>query len=134
MKLDLLVLLSAIATSEGYFTAGTVPARNANPGDLRFAGQDGSVPSADGGSMPFAKFDCEGRGIAANLRQICKNIQAGDTLRTFVYRWAPPTGPDGGNNSALYLSETIRRIKSVTGLDIDPDVKLWNYLTIQHID
>lgn len=128
--LDLLDLLSAIGSAEGYFTPGTVPARCNNPGDLRFAGQFGAVPSTEGGKWDFAKFDRPERGVIAGLRQLCADIQRGDTLTQLVYTWAPP---GDGNNSALYLSETIRRIKSVSGLDIEPNVPLWNYLTIRHI-
>jgi hypothetical protein len=131
--LDMMVLLSAFGTSEGYFVAGTPPNVNNNPGDLRWAGQDGAKESTHG--QGFACFDSIGRGVSANLRQFAMDIQRGDSLRAMVYRWAPPTGNDGGNNSALYLSETIRRIKAAQGLTIDPDQPLWNYLVagLQHI-
>jgi hypothetical protein len=132
-KLDLLVLLSAIGSAEGYFTTGTVPNSSNNPGDLRFAGQEGSKPSIHGGPIPFAQFDCPERGIVAGLRQICAMTQRGLSLRQLIYAWAPPTGPDGGNPSELYLTETIRRISQASGVTIDPERKLWEYLPISHI-
>ena len=125
-KLDLLVLLSAIATAEGFFVPGSLPQRNNNPGDLDFAGQDGAVAAGR-----FAKFEGLGCGTAANLRQICKDIQDGATLMTLIEKyWAPP---GDGNDSARYLSETIRRVQQASGLVIDPDTKLWDYLVLQEI-
>lgn len=129
-QLNLLTLLSAIATAEGFFVDATIPNKCNNPGDLRYAGQDGSTPSKFGTPIPFAQFDSVGRGTAANLRQLCRTIQSGATLRTLIYGWAPPTD---GNDTSNYLNETIRRIKSKDGLDIDPDVKLWDYLKLDRI-
>jgi len=132
-KLDFLVLVAAFATSEGFFVEGSVPQRCANPTDLRFAGQEGSVPSQYGKPVPFAQFKDVGTGIAAAVRQMCAYMQKGFSLRKLVYTWAPPTGEDGGNNSALYLTETIRRIKAASGVDIDPDTPLTAYLHIERI-
>lgn len=125
-KLDLLTLMSAIATAEGFWVDGSVPQRNNNPGDLDFASQTGAVASGR-----FAQFDSVGRGIAASLRQILKDIQSGATLRTLIYTWAPPSD---GNATATYLAETMRRIQSASGLVIDPDRKLWEYLVLEKID
>lgn len=122
--LDLLVLMSAIATAEGYFVPGSLPNRHNNPGDLDFADQLGAV--ADG---RFAKFDSVGRGVAANLRQICKRIQEGNSLHQLISIWAPPNE----NNTAQYLAETIRRIEKASGLVVDPDVPLWSYLELRQI-
>ena len=132
-KLDFLVLVSAFASSEGYWVPNSVPAKCFNPTDLRYAGQEGSVPSQYGGPIPFAHFKDEGTGVAAAIRQFCAYIQKGYTLRKLVYAWAPPTGADGGNNSALYLAETIRRVEAASGLVIDPDKPLTSYLAIAHI-
>jgi hypothetical protein len=133
MKLDLLVLLSAMATQEGFFTPTSIAAKNANPGNLRFAGQEGSKPSQYGGPIPFAQFTSLGVGTAACLRLICKYIQEGASLKSLIYHWAPPTGADGGNNSALYVTEVTRRIKAASGLDVNPDLPLYTYLPLTHI-
>lgn len=124
-KLDLLVLLSAVATAEGFFVSGTIPQRNNNPGDLDFAGQLGAVANGR-----FAQFDSIGRGTAACLRQIVADIQRGDTLRTLIYTWAPPSD---GNATAAYLVDTIRRVQKASGLVIDPDQPLWSYLPLENI-
>lgn len=124
-KLNLLDLLSAFAVSEGYFVQGTPPNRNNNPGDLDFAGQFGAIKKGR-----FAAFDKKERGIVAGLRQLCADAQRGLTLREIVHSWAPSAD---GNNEALYLSEGIRRVKTVSGVDIDPDVPLWDYLPISYI-
>ena len=142
-RLDLLDLLSALSTAEGYWVAGTPPHEDNNPGDLRFAGQVGAVKSKHG-TPPFAHFDCLGRGIANNLRQILKRVAEGHavpgkpwqpmTLRILLtdpeIGWAPAAD---GNNAPLYLREAIRRVKAFSGLEIDPDKPLWDYLIIERI-
>lgn len=130
MRLDLLVLVSAFATAEGFFVPNSIPARLLNPTDLRYAGQQGSKPSQFGGPIPFAQFTSVGIGTAAALRQMCKYIQEGCSLRQLVYKWAPPSD---GNNSENYLKETIRRIESASGITIDPEKPLHEYLTLTHI-
>ena len=113
-------LASAIASAEGYFVSGSLPARNNNPGDLREAG---SYPTFDG----FVVFKQKNAGIAALYRQICLNIFRGESLRNLVYSWAPP---EDHNNSENYLRETARRI----GLTMDQaDEPLWNFLEIEHV-
>lgn len=143
MKLDLVVLASCFATSEGFFAPGNPPpVRNNNPGDLRFYNQDGALESEDGRVFDaagkkvlpgFAKWGRKEQGTCALLRQLCAYCQRGYTLTQAVDSWAPPKGPDGGNNSALYLSETIRRYKAATGDTIDPNVPLWDFLVLSHI-
>ncbi len=143
MRLDLVILASCFGTSEGAFAPGDPPpVRNNNPMDLRFYGQEGAIESADGQihdaegkkiAPGFAKWPQKEMGACAGLRQLCAYAQRGMTLRQVVYVFAPPSGPDGGNNSALYLSETIRRYKAATGDTIDPTVPLWSYLELIHI-
>lgn len=128
-KLNLLDLLSAIATEEGAFNPANLPARNNNPGDLDWAGQNGAVQAGR-----FAKFDRWERGVCQALRQIVKRIDAEATLRTLITDehtgWAPASD---GNNSAKYLRDTIARIAKVSGVTIDADKPLWDYLLIEEI-
>lgn len=130
-NLDLLVLASAFAVSEGYFVQGSVPQRNNNPGDLRYAGQEGSVPSKDGTGIPFAKFDSPERGTCALLRQLAAYAQRGMSLRQIYTAYAPSSD---GNNTELLINKAVQRVSvAQPGLQINPDVPLWTYLKLADI-
>lgn len=150
MKLDLMILASCIATGEGEFAPGNPPpVRNNNPGDVRFAGQHFAVESVDGRVFDstgkkvvpgFAKWARREQGIAGLLIQIMLGVQRGENLAELMSIWAPPKGPDGGNPTAVYIAETIRRYKVGTvsaanpdGDTIDPTIPLWTWLTLVHL-
>lgn len=101
-------LASAIAQSEGFYAPGsTAPKTNHNPGDLRAS----PLPrkKSPGG---FVIFNSDQEGFISLVVQLMLYAQRGMTLKDAIYSWAPPPGPrspDGGNNTALYLSETVRR-------------------------
>jgi len=114
-------LASAIATAEGFFHPGTVPARLNNPGDLRAAPWLAHPVRTDG----FWAAPTRAVGLAGLYHQIALDIARGVSLRQLVYSWAPPTD---GNNTEVYLTETARRV-GITDLD-EP---LQNYLDIVEI-
>ena len=89
-------LANAMVKKEGGQVPGTLPYRNNNPGDLRFAGQRGAVPGAGG----FAAFPTWEDGFAALKRQIALDASRGLTLQQFIYKFAPPSE----NRSAEYLA------------------------------
>lgn len=62
---------NAIAQFEGYNSPGSRPARNHNPGDLKFAGQAGAVGRDSGG---FAIFPDDVTGFQALYRQLEKYV------------------------------------------------------------
>jgi len=118
--MDVLTKLAcAIATAEGWFHPDptVLPRRNNNPGNLR------ASPLTRPKEKGFVKFAGPKEGIAALYHQIAKHVLRGYTLRTLVEKWAPPTE----NDTERYVRETARR----TGLD--PDVPLWDYLTMERI-
>jgi hypothetical protein len=104
------LLACAIATQEGWFTAGTMPSRLSNPGDIRFAGQANAQRDPSG----FAKFSSGPAGITALFRQLWLQVSTGQTVREIVYAWAPPSE----NNTAAYLANVLKW----TGLDADVPV------------
>ncbi len=57
----------AIATFEGFYVAGSRPARNHNPGDLKYAGQPGAVGKD---SADFAIFPDDAAGFTALYNQL----------------------------------------------------------------
>lgn len=114
-------LASAIATKEGWFaTANDIPKEDNNPGDLRASPLDRTKP------LGFVKFNSPQEGIATLYWQILFYALRGATARTCIQAWAPPTGADGGNDTAAYLAD----VQKWTGLDLD--VPLWNYLKLEN--
>jgi len=62
---------NTIAQMEGYNTPGTRPARNHNPGDLKYAGQPGAIGADAGG---FAIFPDDVTGFQALYLQLQKYV------------------------------------------------------------
>jgi hypothetical protein len=62
----------AIARFEGFYTAGSRPQRNHNPGDLKFAGQSGAVGQDSAG---FAIFPDDATGFQALYNQLNKYVR-----------------------------------------------------------
>jgi hypothetical protein len=124
-------LASAIATAEGFFTDGTLPRRDNNPGDLRAAPWLIHPVIVAG----FWNAASVAEGIAGIYHQLALDIARGWTLRELISAWAPETD---GNNTENYIKETARRV----GLTYYPppvpgaastEPPLWNYLTIAMI-
>lgn len=96
-------LAQAIARFEGYYTPGTVAARNNNPGNLKYAGQPGAIGADRQG---YAIFRTASDGWAALERQIQLDAGRGHTLSTFLHKYAPaaenPTG-----NYIRFVSATL---------------------------
>lgn len=65
------VWANVIAQFEGFNTPATRPARNNNPGDLKFAGQPGAIGADPGG---FAIFPDPVTGFQALYRQLQKYV------------------------------------------------------------
>lgn len=101
-------LASAIASAEGYFVPGSLPARNNNPGDLRAAPWLPSPKIVNN----FWSASSPAQGIAGLYHQLALDIARGQSLRQLVTSWAPPTE----NNTANYLAETARRV-GITNVD-----------------
>lgn len=117
------LLASAIAQSEGFYAPqDDLPKSNHNPGDLRAS----PLPRKKD-SHGFVQFLSDNEGWMALLTQLMLYALRGYTLQQAIYAWAPPQAADGGNNTALYLSETVRR----TG--IQPDTKLWDLFQFKSI-
>lgn len=70
---------------------------NNNPGNLRFAGQEGATEGEGG----FAKFATADAGVKALENQIKLDAKRGHTLESFVYKYAPPSE----NDTKKYLAD-----------------------------
>lgn len=114
-------LASAIATAEGFFTSGSLPERNNNPGDLRGAPWVLPHPVIEHG---FWVASSRAAGIAGLYHQIALGIARGESLRQLISIWAPPTE----NNTTNYIAETARRV-GITDLD----APLWNNLDVTRL-
>lgn len=116
---DLIGLLaSAIATQEGFFRAGSLPFRDANPGDIRSAPWLQHPAVIDG----FWKAPSVESGIAGLYHQIALDIARGMSLRDLIYTWAPPSD---GNKTEVY----IHNVMEMTGIS-SMTVPLQNLLEI----
>ena len=87
--------------------SGTLAAKNNNPGNLRYAGQQGASEGTGG----FAKFDSVHEGYLALKRQIQLDASRDHTLGSFINKYAPPTE----NNTSRY----IKKIKNMLGLSTE---------------
>ena|ERR1700693_2893249 len=91
-------LMNSIAQMEGFNTPGTIAQRNNNPGNLRYAPtQIGSENTVNG---TFATFATPQDGYSALQSYIQNKASSGDTLRSFIYTYAPPSE----NNTSNYLN------------------------------
>jgi len=80
-------------------------ARNNNPGNLQFAGQQGATPG-DGG---FARFATPEDGYVALTKQIQLDQDRGLPLGAFIAKYAPPYE----NDTATY----VRQVSQAMGAD-----------------
>src|SRR4051812_42242035 len=110
-------LCSAICSMEGWWTPGSRPRRNHNPGDLRGAPWL-NHPQMDGGYW-LASSDAEG--IAGLYHQVALDIARGMTAKQLVYAWAPPSD---GNLTARYLTYVCGAV------GVEPDRPLNSYLEL----
>ena len=102
-------LANAIAQMEGYNTVGSIAQRNNNPGNLRYApNQIGSENTVNG---TFATFASASDGWQALQDYIASKAATGETLRDFIYSYAPPSE----NNTSNYLNY----LSSSLGLSAD---------------
>jgi hypothetical protein len=110
------LLAWAIATQEGFFTPGTIPALRHNPGDIRYASQlNASAPGWDGKQpAPIATFKGDKEGITGLYRQLWLQVATGQTVRQIIGQWAPPNE----NNTSAYLANVLKW----TGLPADTPV------------
>lgn len=89
-------LAQLFAKKEGFYVAGSLPARNHNPGDLRHSphSQHPGDPNAIG------VIDNDSDGWADLEHQLQLYARRNFTVRDAVYEYAPP---EDNNNTAEYL-------------------------------
>jgi len=94
----------------------TLAFRNNNPGNLRFANQNGAVEGEGG----YARFATPDAGFKALQRQIELDASRGHDLTSFINKYAPPTE----NDTAAYIDFVEKetgtdRKTPLTNFDID---------------
>ncbi len=80
----------------------TLAYKNNNPGNLRFASQQGAIQGEGG----FAKFSSPEAGVKALSNQIDLDAERGHTVESFISKYAPSTE----NNTKEYLSQILKFI------------------------
>ena len=113
-------LAQLIATEEGFFKSGSLPARNHNPGDLRHSPHSEHDPSAPNA---IGRIDSDADGWDDLERQLRLDASRGMTLRQAIYSWAPPTE----NDTESYLAFALDGL----GEGATEDTPLTEVLTIQ---
>lgn len=83
---------------------------NNNPGNLRFAGQEGATQGQGG----FAHFSTPQAGFQALLGQIKLDAGRGHTLASFIGKFAPPSE----NNTSQYVNQIAQAV------GVDPNTPL----------
>ena len=106
-------LASTIQTLEGWYP-GSLSYRLNNPGNLKYAGQAGAVPSSIAGpdGIPFAQFSSYDAGKAALERQIALDASRGLSISAFAKKYAPA---EDANNPVSYAAH----LASARGLSVD---------------
>lgn len=96
--------------------------RNNNPGNLRFARQEGAEP----GDKGFARFPTPEEGYEALIRQVQRDQARGLPLGAFIAKYAPPSE----NNTSLYIQQAAAKLNVNVGTMIDqiPAEKLAAFL------
>ena len=94
-------LMNSVAKMEGWNVQGSIAQRNNNPGNLRSGlNQVGSENTVSG---TFATFATPADGWTALQAQIDIQAGQGQTLRDFIYQYAPPNE----NNTSAYLNNLV---------------------------
>ena len=84
-----MTFLQAIARMEGFYSSGSRPNRNNNPGDIEF-GKFASAHGATGSDGRFATFPDPDTGFAAMKLLFQAPSYKGLTVAAALNRWAPP--------------------------------------------
>lgn len=123
-----------VATSEGFFVTGSLPARHHNPGDLTFWGH---WPVVDG----YVVFDSDETGWEALRKQCSKNIfERGLTFLEFfagkegIYAGFCPAPHDAnkltkGNDPGRYAREAVTWVNHKLGAQADLDTVISTLVT-----
>jgi hypothetical protein len=91
--------LAAVAREEGFYTPGTRPNRNSNPGDIEY-GPFAQAHGATHGDPRFAVFPDAATGFAAMAALFRSHGYSGLTVEQALNRWAPPAE----NQTNIYIT------------------------------
>lgn len=112
-----MTFLQAIAREEGYYSAGTRPARNKNPGDLEY--HDWQKPFGavleSGPHARFAVFPTEEAGFAAMKHLFGFPIYKGKTVAQAINTWAPSSE----NQTSGYIAAVVKWVGCTPDTIID---------------
>jgi len=113
----------AIATFEGFYSAGSRPARNHNPGDLKFAGQNGAIGQDAGG---FAIFPDDPTGWTAldNQLQLYVNEFPGYSLYQIMEHYLGQNITASGGETTSQGNSTTYAASVAAALGVDPSTSL----------
>ena len=116
-------LAEAIKEYEGYFP-GSRSQRNANPGNLKYANQKGSVGKDKDNFAIFPDFNTGWKALINQITIACNGMSRvyspEDTLLTFFSKYAPKNDNNEPNSYCLFAAGK---------LGVDPKIKMKELLT-----
>jgi hypothetical protein len=106
---------NAIAQFEGFNSPGSRPARNNNPGDLKFAGQSGAIGKDTGN---FAVFPDPGTGFQALYNQLARYVSQfpSDSILDIMAHYLGQASPGADTQGNAYTYAAF--VASQLGVDI----------------
>lgn len=113
----------AIATFEGFYSAGSRPARNHNPGDLKYARQNGATGQDSGG---FAIFPDDPTGWAAldNQLQLYVNEFPDYSLYQIMEHYLGQNITASGGETTSQGNSTTYAQSVASAIGVDPSTTL----------
>ncbi len=109
-----LTFLQAVAREEGFYSVGTRPQRNNNPGDIEW-GKFTQAHGATHGDPRFAVFPTADAGFAAMRSLFQSNGYKGLTVAQALNRWAPPVE----NQTNAYIANVCKWTGCTADMIID---------------
>ena len=113
----------AIATFEGFYISGSRPARNHNPGDLKYAGQPGAIGQDSAG---FAIFPDDATGFTAldNQLQAYVNEFPDYSLFQIMEHYLGQNVTASGGQTTSQGNSTTYAVAVAGALGVDPTTTL----------
>lgn len=120
---------TAVATFEGFYTPGSRPARNHNPGDLKFAGQPGAVGQDP---LGFAVFPDDATGFTALDNQLQAYVRnfPGYSLYQIMEHYLGQNITTSGGEATSQGDSTAYGNFVASALGVDPSTTLGELASI----
>jgi len=114
---------SAVATFEGFYTAGSRPARDNNPGDLKYAGQPGATGQDSLGFAVFPTADAGWTALDNQLQAYVNQFPDYDIFQIMEHYLGQNITAEGGEVTSQGNSTTYANYVA-SAIGVDPNTTL----------